>query len=141
MQTVAEFLIAHIGHTHREHEHICWWKPDSRGYTICIDKAGRYGEAEARSICQHGGCIAVPVTSVEGLAMSTPYYRRSDGRLYRLYDGDKHRPVPNDAQAWRHLLNCRILCSKTTEKPTPINASKARAIYLDGFAVEGATNA
>lgn len=46
---MSDLLIAHIGHTLREHEHITWWKPDSRGYTICIDKAGRYGEVEAQA--------------------------------------------------------------------------------------------
>ena len=137
-QPPTQYLIAHIGHTHREHEHVCWWKPESRGYTICIDKAGHYSEEEARTICQHGSCIAVPVIAADGLALSTPYYRRSDGRLYRLYDGDKHRPVPNDAQAWRHLLNNRLLCSKTTERPTPISANKARAIYIDSLTLERA---
>lgn len=126
-----QYLIAHIGHTLKEHEHICLWKPDSKGYTICIDKAGRYSETEARSICQYGGSIAVPLQAVETLARSTPYYRRRDGTLAKLYDGGPHRPVVNDAQAWQHLLGHRLLCSKTTEKPTPMPASKARAIYLD----------
>lgn len=126
-----EYLIAHIGHTLRGHEHITWWKPESCGYTICIDKAGRYSEDEARSICQYGSCIAVPLPAVEPLALTTPYYRQSNGRLAKLYDGGPHRPVPNDAQAWRHLLSNRVLCSKTTEKPTPMTASKARAVYLD----------
>lgn len=126
-----EYLIAHIGHTQKHHEHVTWWKPNSCGYTICIDKAGRYSEDEASSICQHGGSIAVRVQAVEPLALSTPYYRRSDGKLSKLYDGGPHRPVRNDAQDWRHLLNNRLLCSKTTQRPTPLPASKARAIYLD----------
>lgn len=131
---MADYLIAHIGHTHREHEHITWWKPDSRGYTICIDKAGRYSEAEAYDNCRYGGCIAVLATTVEGLALTTPYYRRSDGRLYRLYDGGPHRPVPNSREAWNSLLSLRVFPSHAskTEKPTPMPASKARAIYLDG---------
>ena len=128
---MTKYMIAHIGHTHRNCEHITWWKPDSKGYTICFDKAGRYSEAEAKSICQYGGCIAVEATKVETLVRSTPYYRRGDGNLCKLYDGGPHRPVPNEALAWRHLLNARLLCSKTTEKPTPIASSKARAIYLD----------
>ena len=126
-----EYLIAHIGHTIKSHEHVTWWKPESCGYTICIDKAGRYSEDEARSICQHGSCIAVRVQAAESLARSTPYFRRSDGKLAKLYDGGPHRPVENEAQAWRHLLSNRLLCSKTTERPTPMPSSKARAIYLD----------
>ena len=128
---MAEFLIAHIGHTQKHNQHIVWWKPDSKGYSICIDKAGRYSEEEATSICQWGECIAVPVSAAESLARSTPYYRRANGTLAKLYDGDSHRPVDNDAQAWRHLLNTRLLCSKTTTKPTLVPASKANAIYLD----------
>jgi hypothetical protein len=127
-----EYLIAHIGHTCRHNEHICWWKPDSKGYTICIDKAGRYSEDEAASICRTGECIAVPVDRVEPMARSTPYYRASNGTLAKLYDGGPHRPVENESQKWRRLLDARLLCSKTTEKPTPITTSKARAIYIDG---------
>jgi hypothetical protein len=130
---MSQYLIAHIGHTQKHNEHVCWWKPDSLGYTICVDKAGRYSEGEARDICQYGGCIAVPAPCVEPLARSTPYYRRNDGRLDKLYDGGPHRPVENEAKAWRHLLNNRLLCSKTTEKPTPMPASKARAIYINGM--------
>jgi len=132
---MSQYLIAHIGHTTNHHEHICWWRPDSKGYTICVKKAGRYSESEARDICQYGECIAVPAPSVEPLARSTPYYRRHDGRLDKLYDGGPHRPVVNESQAWRHLLNSRLLCSKTTTKPTPMPASKARAIYIDGLEV------
>lgn len=127
-----EYLIAHIGRSGRHNEHVCWWKPDSKGYTICVDKAGRYSEEEARSICFTGECIAVRVQAVEPLARSTPYYRQSNGRLGKLYDGGPHRPVENEAQAWRQLLSNRLLCSKTTAKPTPMPASKARAVYLDG---------
>lgn len=128
---MADYLIAHIGHTLKEHEHVTWWKPESVGYTICIDKAGRYSEDEAWAICVHGSCIAVRVQAVEPLARTTPYYRRSDGSLNKLYDGGPHRPVVNGADAWRHLLSNRLPCSKTTQRPTPIAASKARAIYLD----------
>lgn len=95
---MSQYLIAHIGHTTKWQEHVCWWKPNSCGYTICIDKAGRYSEAEARSICQHGECIAVPVACAEGWALSTPYYRKPNGTLAKLYDGGQQwiemvRPV------------------------------------------------
>lgn len=128
---MTQYMIAHIGHTQRLNQHVCWWKPDSRGYTICFDKAGLYSEEEAKSICHTGECIAVPVLAVQPLLRSTPYYRLSGGKLAKLYDGGPHRPVDNEAQAWRHLMNNRLLCSKTTAKPTPVPASKATAIYLD----------
>ena len=129
------YLIAHIGHTQREHEHVCWWKADSRGYTICIDKAGRYSADEAAAICRPGyECIAVAVADVEPLARSTPYYRRSNGTLAELYDGGPHRPVPNSRGCWDALLLSRVYPAQSVKagRPTPVGV-KARAIYLDGI--------
>ena len=130
---MTEYLIAHIGHTQKTSEHVCWWNPDSRGYTICIDKAGRYSEEQARSICRTGECIAVRVQAVESLARSTPYYRTHTGQLHKLYDGGPHRPVENGHTNWRHLLSNRLLCSSTTERPTPMPATNMRSVYLDGL--------
>ena len=129
----AAFLIANIGHTHKDHEHICWWRPEGRGYTICIDKAGRYDEAEAARICRSGCCIAVRFDSVAPLALSTPFYRLSNGRLATLYDGGPHLPVANSADNWKLLLSVRlsVAIAYRTQRPTPITRSKARAIYLD----------
>jgi hypothetical protein len=127
---MTEYLIAHIGHTGRHNEHVCWWKPYSCGYTICIDKAGRYSAAEAASICnvERSVCIAVPIESVRPLARSTPYYRLSNGTLACLYDGGPHRPVPNSRGCWAALIAARSYpVAFTHEKPTPIGA-KARSI-------------
>lgn len=123
------YLIAHIGHTTKSSEHICWWKPDSCGYTICIDKAGLYSQEEASSICVSGLCIAVTKQVAQDLSRGTPYFRRSNGELERLYDGGEHTVVPNTKEAWRTLLAWRLTTNQKTEKPTPIGA-KARAIYL-----------
>lgn len=38
-----------------------WWAPRSLGYTIDVDKAGRYGKREAEAICKHGEATMVPV--------------------------------------------------------------------------------
>lgn len=126
---MSEYLIAHIGHTHKHHEHVTWWKPDSCGYTICIDKAGRYSEERARGICTIGSCIAVLIETASAIARSTPYRRDPDGTLVKLYDGDQHRPVPNDIQSWKHLLDARLGGCAHPDKPTP-KGVKARAIYL-----------
>jgi len=127
---MSQYLIAHIGHTGKLDEHVTWWKPDSRGYTVCIDKAGLYDEAKAKSICSTSTCIAVPKAVAEPLARTTPYYRRADGSLNKMYDGGPHRPVPNDLKAWKVLLSGRLANCAHPDKPTPISASKARAIYL-----------
>lgn len=125
---MTQYLIAHIGHSASHQEHICWWKADSKGYTICIGKAGLYDEQEAIDICKYGGCIAVKKDGLNELAKSTPYYRRGDGSLGRLYDGGEHVVIPNGKAEWVWLMASRLHCGKT-EKPTPIGA-KARAIYL-----------
>ena len=126
-----EYLIAHVGHTIRDHEHITWWRPDSRGYTICTHRAGVYTELEARSICTPSGgtCIAVPKDVATTMALTTPYYRRSNGTLQKLYDGDGHAPVPNSREAWGELSIAKLDTGRMA-KPTPIAPSKSRAIYL-----------
>lgn len=137
---MSSYLIAHVGHTHKGCEHILWWNPDSRGYTYCIEKAGLYSEDDARSRCRHGDCIAVSKPVAEALAKSTPYYRRQDGSLGKIYDGGPHRVVPNSRDAWTALLAVRLGgCARLYESPTPISAAKARAIYLDGLGMEGGT--
>jgi len=129
-----EYLIAHIGHTHKHSEHVHWWKPKSAGYTICIDKAGRYSAEEAAEICarSNGVCIAVTPEGVEPLALSTPYYRLPNGTLAAMYDGGPHRPVPNSHEAWGALLRPSPfgLAQQRTESPRPIGR-RATAIYLD----------
>ncbi|OWY39369.1 hypothetical protein CEK28_08605 [Xenophilus sp. AP218F] len=128
---MSQYLIAHIGHTTRYCEHIIWWRPESKGYTVCTDKAGTYTEQEALSICSplRGLCIAVSKESAAKLARTTPYYRRPDGSLAKMYDGDVLAPVPNGRAVWRALGDAR-LNSWQMDKPTPIPPSKSRAIYL-----------
>lgn len=129
----ALYLIAHIGHTIKSHEHVCWWRPDSCGYTICIDKAGQYSEDQARRICSDSRCIAVTKQTAATVSRGTPFYRKSNGDLAPLYDGADHVVVPNSRQAWDHLLaNALAGCAKP-DKPTPIGV-KARAIYLPAAA-------
>lgn len=125
---MSKYLIAHIGHTTKYSEHIIFWNPNSRGYTFCIEKAGRYDLAAATSICCTGLCIAVKPEEAKALARSTPFYRRSNGTLHKLYDGDRLTVVPNDKPSWKALMSTRLDLGKT-ERPTPMGA-RARAIYI-----------
>ena len=132
-----QYLIAHIGHSHSANEHITWWKGDSRGYTLCIDKAGLYVEADARTICQGDSrLIAVPKAVAESVVRSTPHYRRSNGVLEQLYDGGPHRVVPNLPAEWAHLMERRLGGCLLPDTPTPFGA-KPRALYLDVMVGDG----
>lgn len=126
---MSEYLIAHIGHTNKSYEHIQWWRPDSKGYTICIDTAGLYSESRARGICTDGICIAVKKSVAEEISRGTPYFRNYKGNLARLYDGDSHKVVENNKEAWKHLFENLLSGCGKPEKPTPMGA-KSRAIYL-----------
>lgn len=127
---MSEYLVAHIGHTCNHHEHILLWRPNERGYTVGIQSAGLYSKEEAQAICKYGSCIAFKKTDMQefGITQSTPYFRRDDGSLRRLYDGGDHVVMPNTKEVWAVLMKLRLDCGKT-DKPTPIG-KKARAIYL-----------
>ena len=128
---MSQYLIAHIGHTTKWCEHITWWKPESMGYCFGLEKAGIYSEAKARGICEMSGlCIAVPPAEARRLAQSTPYYRGPGGMLAPLYDGMPLEVVPNSPAAWRALSMAALQCERKPDKPTPITASRSRAIYL-----------
>jgi hypothetical protein len=36
------------------HEHGAWWRPESHGYTVYLQSAGRYSRDEALMICGRG---------------------------------------------------------------------------------------
>lgn len=126
---MAKYLIAHIGHTDKWKAHVIWWNPYSRGYTVCIEKAGQYDEEEAKSICREGVCIAIKKEDVQALAKPTPYFLQQGGGLVRMYDGGEHIVVPNSKASWEHIMQHRIALGKT-EKPTPTPPSKSRVAYL-----------
>ncbi len=128
---MSEYLIAHIEHSTNHSEHIILWKPNHSSYTFGLDQAGLYTETEARAICSDGRCIAFKKTEVTALTKSTPYYRRGDGSLSRLYDGGEYVVLPNTKGVWGDLMKIRLDCGKA-EKPTPIGP-KARAIYLPSW--------
>ena len=131
---MSHYLIAHIGHTTKSHEHILWWMPQGRGYTFCIEQAGLYDLKEAAAICETGICLAVAQADVQPIARTTPYFRKSDGSLAKLYDGGDLVVVANNKHAWDALMAARIHPEHRALKPTLIGA-KARAIYLPSIQV------
>jgi hypothetical protein len=48
---------------------VLWWRPDRRGYTSCLEKAGIYSKAEAESIARiRGTDVPYPKHEVDSLA-------------------------------------------------------------------------
>jgi len=49
-------------------ELVLWWRPDRKGYTTALDKAGIYSRAEAQAIARiRGTDIPYPVAEVEAV--------------------------------------------------------------------------
>jgi hypothetical protein len=124
---VNKYIILHVGHTTKHHEHIQFWAPESKGYVVCIDKAGRYSEDEARRICKDSSeSIAVPDGCLDSIVRTTPYYAKNNGSLAKFYDGDYHRPIRNSKDDWKIILQQSGLIGKC--KPTPSKAF--RSVYI-----------
>ncbi len=90
--TTASYLVASFKHSPWGNS-VVWWGPDSRGYTSHIDQAGRYSEADARSIesSSHRSSIAVPESEAVVVA-------------HRSVDFNKAANLWLDDDAWAKAL-------------------------------------
>lgn len=44
-----------------------WWAPNCKGYTIDVNKAGRYGKREAEEICKYKQATMIPVSEAKAM--------------------------------------------------------------------------
>ena len=44
-----------------------WWNTDGAGYTVGVNKAGRYGKRDAEAICRMGQATMIPVPDAKRL--------------------------------------------------------------------------
>lgn len=123
-----EYLIASVKHTTKDTPHIIWWRPDSRGYTPVIDRAGRYTAEEAAKLNDGIDVIAVKASVVGHFSRPTPYYKPA----CKYYDHEGP-VVQNIVQNWNGLRISRLEEGRREEKfkCTPFR-KKSTLVYGNG---------
>lgn len=113
--TMSNFYIASIKHTHKGDEHITFWARFERGYTPVIGAhAGRYCFGEASSLNDGLDYIAVPANVVESLLSPEPYWKPG-ARFY-----DQRGPVIDNTRAnWNRLFAASLKDGRETDKIKP----------------------
>lgn len=69
---MTEFYVIAVCHTIRDHEYITLWRPDDRGYTPVIPRAGRYAEDHVRQHIDYyhnGDHVAVPCEVIDAMGV------------------------------------------------------------------------
>lgn len=72
---MSEFIVVAVCHTTRDHSYITFWRPDDRGYTPVVPRAGRYsGEQIAQHLDYYntGYHVAVPAALIEDMGTEPP---------------------------------------------------------------------
>jgi hypothetical protein len=106
------WLIVSLKHTHRDDEHITFWRPDRCGYTPVVSRAGDYDLEFARDHNDGVDNIAVPRAVVEAISRGTPYYKPGA----KFYDHESP-VVDNDRNHWLALGLARLKTARAMRKP------------------------
>lgn len=108
-------LIASLKHTHQDHEHITFWRPNERGYTPVLSSAGQYEPEKSLHLNNGDSTIAVPVEAVFALAVGTPYFKPG-AQFY-----DEAGPVVDNTRAnWNALIKASVTAGRPAgAKPKP----------------------
>jgi hypothetical protein len=91
-----DFYIVAVCHTIRDHKYITFWRPDDRGYTPVLNRAGKYDRERVVSHLDYyngGDHVAIRAESIDALAVPIP-----DG--YFDYQGVG---VPNTRENWQAI--------------------------------------
>lgn len=123
-----DYYIASLKHTNKGHEHITFWGPEHRSYTMVFGVyMGKYDETEAIKLNDGVDCIAVPTDVVHAMQSPEPYYKPG-ARFY-----DQRGPVVNNTRTnWNALISGSLQTGLTSKpKPEPFRG-KRRAIFTEG---------
>jgi len=87
-----EFYILSM-HTKQEDFAFSWWEKDSRGYTYCLDKAGKYTDKKHHAL--NSGDIMVPCHLVDDL------------KEYRYYPYDRIINIVKNTKDNRNIIGIK----------------------------------
>jgi len=107
-------VIASLKHTRKDHEHIVFWRPDHRGYTPVLDRAGLYSEIDSADLNDGVDCIAIPMSAAVAVAVPTPFFKPE-----RQFYDEAGCVVENTRANWNALVKASIEAGRQTEKPKP----------------------
>lgn len=97
---MSEFYIVSVKHTRRDSQYITVWRPDNCGYAWPLSWAGKYSEAEVKTLPDYyhnGSCsFAVPCGVLDDLAVPT---------IPGTVDNDAGPVVMNNRENWQRILN------------------------------------
>ncbi len=122
-----QYYIASLKHTNKDHEHILWWGPDSRGYTPVVGPyIGEYDDVQAAKRNDGMDYIAVPVEMVKPFLLPEPFTDRG----HKFYD-QPGPVVANTRKNWNSLIAASLLVGRPDGvKPMPeVHRGASRAVY------------
>jgi len=91
-----------------------WWRPQRAGYTVNLNEAGLYREAEAQQLADGADTFAVPAKMVESATVLRVEYGRLDGVLKRASDAVGYCPACQQERPslpWPAVGTCAACCN------------------------------
>jgi hypothetical protein len=110
LDVITDFYVIAVCHTNRSHEHITLWRPENKGYTPVIARAGKYARDLILTHLDYyntGDHIAVPTEFLDALAVPVRagYYDHAGPA------------VPNTKQSWKQIKDAIVFPTPWPVKP------------------------